>query len=217
MEKALVQVRNIIFDLGGVILNIDPQVTVEEMRKLGINDFHHIYNKLKQNEIFDQLEKGEISEEQFLDKIRQTVGIEIESDALTDSWNRLLLDFPPQRIELLQQLKRSERYNTFLLSNTNSIHKKAYTRELKEKFGIDGLESLFKKAYFSHEINMRKPDSEIFEYVLEDSNLKADETLFIDDSKDNIEAAQKLGIKTFLADEENTIIDLFGEQGARLI
>ena len=217
MIQNLTSIQNIIFDLGGVILNIDPAITMDEMKKLGISNFDHVFNKMKENGILEQLEKGEITEEQFMKLFRQNINKPIEYQTLIDTWNLLLLDYPEERIELLDRLNRSDRYRTFLLSNTNIIHKKDYTRQLQEEFGIEGLEDLFEKAYFSHEIHMRKPDPEIFKFVLEDSGLKAEETLFIDDTKENIESAEKLGIQSCLVDQNYTIVSLFEETEARRI
>jgi putative hydrolase of the HAD superfamily len=94
-------------------------------------------------------------------------------------------------------------YRTFILSNTNKIHYDFYTKLINEKHGIPGLESLVEKAYFSHEINLKKPYKDIYEYVLSDSNLIPEETIFIDDNQDNIEAAKKLGIETIWLTENN--------------
>ncbi|MFP3859794.1 MAG: HAD family hydrolase [Bacteroidales bacterium] len=212
MNFNLNNISNIIFDLGGVILNIDPQRTIEEMGKLGIKDFDRIYSQIKQNHVFDDLEKGLISEREFVEAVQEYSGIKADPEDIIHCWNCLLLDFPPQRIELLQNLKKSERYNTYLLSNTNETHKKVYNQMLRDQFGIDGLEALFNKAYFSHEIHMRKPDREIFEYVLRDSNMDPEKTLFIDDSEVNTQAAQKLGIKTYLVDSDNSITALFSQR-----
>ncbi|MFP4046587.1 MAG: HAD family hydrolase [Bacteroidales bacterium] len=212
MNFNLNNISNIIFDLGGVILNIDPQRTIEEMGKLGIKDFDRIYSQIKQNHVFDDLEKGLISEREFVEAVQEYSGIKAGPEEIIRCWNCLLLDFPPKRIELLQNLKQSERFNTYLLSNTNGIHKKVYNQMLRDQFGIDGLEALFNKAYFSHEIHMRKPDREIFEYVLRDSDMDPEKTLFIDDSEVNTQAAQRLGIKTYLVDSDNSITGLFSQQ-----
>lgn len=205
-------IRNIIFDLGGVILNIDPNVSVQQMQKLGIRNFDQLYSLFKQHEIFDKLEKGQLSEEEFVQTIREYSGTTATHKQIIDSWNSLLLDYPREHIELLKELNESSGYRTFLLSNTNQIHKDKYTQTLQEEFQIDGLEDLFEKAYFSHEIGMRKPDPEIFRFVLEDSQLQAEETLFIDDSEVNIESAQKLGIKTWWVNGSSSITELFPKQ-----
>ena len=206
-------INNLIFDLGGVILNIAPGKTVQKMKQLGIENFEKLYSQLKQNETFDLLEKGKISEDQFIEAILNGVNEPIEKEKIIDAWNELLLDFPQEHIELLDELNKSERFRTFLLSNTNSIHKKVYNQDLFNRFS-KRLEDLFETAYFSHEIAMRKPDAEIFQYVLERENLEPSETLFIDDSPDNIAAASALGIKTFHIKNGRSITDLFPKQSA---
>jgi len=204
-------INNLIFDLGGVILNIAPGKTVQKMKQLGIENFEKLYSQLKQNETFDLLEKGKISEDQFIEAILNGVNEPIEKEKIIDAWNELLLDFPQEHIELLDELNKSERFRTFLLSNTNSIHKKVYNQDLFNRFS-KRLEDLFETAYFSHEIAMRKPDAEIFQYVLERENLEPSETLFIDDSPDNIAAASALGINTFHIKNGSSITDLFPKQ-----
>ncbi len=211
MKDKLDSIKNIIFDLGGVILNIDPQRTVSEMQRLGIKNFHEIYSQLKQNEIFDKLEKGELDENEFVNIVRKFSGQDLDYQKVIEAWNCLLLDYPPGRIRLLDKLNQSKRFRTFLLSNTNQIHKETYTRTLQEQFGYEGLESLFEKAYFSHEINMRKPDPEIYEFVLKDSSLIPEETLFLDDSEINLKSARKLGIQTVHINGEVSVTDLFPE------
>jgi len=206
-------INNLIFDLGGVILNIAPERTVQKMKQLGIANFEQLYSQLKQNETFDLLEKGEISEDQFVEEILKHVHKPIEKESIIDAWNELLLDFPQERIELLDKLNKSTRFRTFLLSNTNAIHKRLYNQDLFNRFS-KRLEDLFETAYFSHELAMRKPNAEIFKYVLDNEKLDPSETLFIDDSTDNIAAASALGIKTFHINDGASITDLFPKQSA---
>jgi len=216
MHQEIDRISNIIFDLGGVILNIDPHKTVDEMRKLGVDNFDAVYAHLKQTRTLDDLEKGLITQREFLDQIKQDSSQALKDEQILKAWNALLLDFPEERIRLLQQLKASRRYRIYLLSNTNIIHYRVYTRSLQEQHGITGLESLFDKAYFSHELHMRKPDEEIYEYVLNDMQMDPEQTLFIDDSDVNIEAARKLGINCFHLKRPTTITDLFPlQKGAR--
>ena len=204
-------INNIIFDLGGVILNISPEKTVNEMKKLGIDNFEQLYSRLKQNKTFDLLEKGKISEDQFVKEIMNQVSAPVGKTDIINAWNALLLDFPEERITLLDRLNDSSRFRTFLLSNTNSIHKKAYNQSLLKHFS-KRLEDLFEGTYFSHEIAMRKPDTEIFQHVLNQEKLEPSETLFIDDSADNISAASALGLKTYHIEDGVSITDLFPKE-----
>jgi len=216
MHQKVGGISNIIFDLGGVILNIDPYKTVAAMRELGIGNFDAVYAHLKQTRTLDDLEKGLITQREFLDQIKQDSSRAVSDEHILKAWNALLLDFPDDRIRLLQQLKANPHYRTYLLSNTNIIHYRVYTRALQEQHGIMGLESLFDKAYFSHELHMRKPDYEIYDYVLNDEQMDPEQTLFIDDSDVNIEAARKLGINCFHLKHPATLTDLFPlRKGAR--
>ena len=204
-------IKNVIFDLGGVILDIAPQRTVEKMKELGIQNFDLLYSQLKQNETFDLLEKGDLSEDQFVYEILKHTDKPIAKADIIEAWNALLLDFKADRIDLISRLNDSDRFQTFLLSNTNGIHKKTYNEDLFRQYA-KRLEDLFKAAYFSHEIGMRKPDHEIFRFVIEQEQLNPAETLFIDDSRANITAAAEVGLATCHIANGFTITDLFGEQ-----
>jgi FMN phosphatase YigB (HAD superfamily) len=199
--------KNIIFDLGGVILNIDYQLTIDAFKKLGILDFEDRYSQAKQSPLFDALETGKISPAQFRDELREILNTKESDKALDKAWNALLLDFPSERLEVLKKV--SKKYRTFLLSNTNEIHYQEYTNVLKREFGFKNLAPFFEKEYYSHQIGLRKPNSEVFEYVLNGNNLQAHETLFIDDSYQHIEAAQKIGLQTIWLQKGRTIEDVF--------
>ncbi|MEA3317089.1 MAG: HAD family phosphatase [Bacteroidota bacterium] len=191
------EIKNIIFDLGGVILNIDPQKSIEAMKKLGFIKFEESYTLAKQNDLFDNLEKGFITDADFRLKIKENLPKEVSDKQINEAWGMMLLNFPQERIELLKKLKA--KYRIFLLSNTNLIHYKIYDKEIYRNYSIH-LSDLFEKAYYSHEIGMRKPDTNFFNHVLSKSKLQAKETLFIDDSLLNIESANSLGINTIHLD-----------------
>jgi len=194
-------IENIIFDLGNVILNIDTRLSEKEFAKHGLSDFGNLYTLAAQAEIFDKLEIGAISPLEFYSEFRKIAKTDLPDEIIRSCWNALILDYPISRIELLKSLK--SKYRTFLLSNTNKIHYEFYEDILRNEFGVDGLEALLEKAYFSHEIGLKKPDSQIFEFVLLNSKLVPEETLFIDDNKDNILAADKLGFQTIWLKENN--------------
>ncbi len=197
MQKELI--KNIIFDLGNVIINIDPARTVCEMKGLGFKDFDKSYSLLNQTHLFDLLEKGKIRPEDFHREINNQLEKEVSADLIDMAWGAMLLDFPKKRIELLQNLKKN--YRLFLLSNTNEIHYHQYNNYLINQYGF-GLSNLFEKAYYSHEIGMRKPDPKIFKYVLNNGKLNPTETLFIDDLYQNIDVARKLGLETIWIEVE---------------
>ena len=188
------KIKNIIFDLGGVILDIDEQMAIDELKK------HHVDLSLVESEAFKDIdsrfERGIISAATFRKKIKELAGLPKLSDADFDYiWNAILLDIPRERIQALEEIK--EHYNIFLMSNTNEIHYDLYVRDLQLRFGYKQFDDLFDKSYFSFDIHLMKPDPLFFEYVLEHQGLKPEETLFIDDSASNIEVAMKMGIHVF--------------------
>ncbi len=194
-------IKNIIFDLGGVILNIDFNRAAEAFKDLGVKNFSSLYSRAIQSNLFIDLELGVISDKDFYAAIRKLSGISISDEDIKMAWNKLILDFPKNRLDLLIEL--SKNYRLFLLSNTNKIHYDAYQNDLRQNYGIDGLESLFEECYFSHDIALRKPNADCFNYVLEKNNLIAEETLFIDDTTVNIEAAIAVGLKPLYINIDN--------------
>lgn len=187
--------KNIIFDLGGVILNIDYKRTISAFRNLGIADASFLYSKSSQINLFDDLEKGNISENDFYNGIRKISGRQLTDEEIKNAWNSILIGLPGENIDLLIRLKTNHRL--FLLSNTNSIHEKAYRKMIIDQYGSFIFEGLFEKMYLSHHLHMRKPDSAIFNYVMNDSGLKRAETLFIDDSPQHVEGARRTGLPSF--------------------
>ena len=196
-------IRNLIFDLGNVILNIDTKLSEIAFAKYGMNDFEKLYTLASQNELFDRLEVGSITENEFYDEFRRVTSCKLDNKTLEQCWDALIMDFPSARIEMLKRLKNEGKYRTFILSNTNIIHYRFYTALLKRTLGVDGLESLVEHAYFSHEIGLKKPNRDIFDYVVEHSHIKPEESIFIDDNEANIKAANALGFNTiFLKDND---------------
>jgi len=199
--------KNIIFDLGGVLLNIDYDATAKAFEKLGISQFHKLFSKAEQNKTFDLYEKGLISSDELRATLNKALKTPLSMDVIDAAWNAMLLDLPPARLELLQRYNNTHR--TFLLSNTNEIHMQWFSKSLQKHFGIADLSGYFEKVYLSYEINLRKPDVEIFQYVLDQNELDPADTLFIDDSPQHIEAAKKLGIQTYWLDvKKESITDV---------
>lgn len=205
--SALQNVRSIIFDLGGVILNIDYNATEEAFRKLGVPEFEKQFSQLRQNAFFDDWETGRISAEEWLAGMKNACGTDISEAQITAAWNAMLLDFPIARLRLLQQLRN--RYDLFLLSNTNAIHEEAFNEILRQQTGLPSPGVLFDKVYYSHRIGLRKPDEAPFRKILEENGLKAEQTLFIDDSPQHIETAKGLGLQTIHLAPPKTIEDVF--------
>lgn len=202
------EIKNIIFDLGGVILNIDYNLTAQAFKNLGVSNFDELYSKAQQSELFDLMETGMVSNQEFRNGIRDIINLQLSDEEIDNAWNAMLLDLPFKRIELLKKLK-AEGYRLFLLSNTNQIHYDAYTENLKNEHGIEGLEEFFEKTYFSHKIHKRKPLKEIFQFVLDDAELKAEETIFIDDSLQHVLGAKEAGINAFHL--EGDVLTFFDE------
>jgi glucose-1-phosphatase len=187
-------VKNIIFDLGGVILNLDIPATSRALVALA----DHAPNELeglKTDLSYLQLEVGEINRQQFCDAVRKYYSNAPSNEAIISAWNAMILDIPKERLDFLKSLKA--RYRTFLFSNTNEIHLDHYNSYLKKNYGVDDFQPYFEKLYYSHAIKLRKPFREAFEYILNDRQIKAEESLFVDDTLENIEAASKLGLQVF--------------------
>ncbi len=210
-------VRNIIFDLGGVLLNIDFEHTFTAFDRLrGVtNDelcelpaTRNLFELPDVRRILQNFEVGILSPAQFRSKLCERVGLEIPDEQFDEAWNALLLDYPAERIELVQSL--SQKHRTFLLSNTNAIHCEHYNRQLNDRFGIPSLGHLMEKAFYSFEMDCRKPDPLIYFKMLKEAGLKAEECLFIDDCEENLESAKRLGIQTVLVSGNYTILEVFG-------
>lgn len=198
--------KNILFDLGGVLLNINYHKTQEAFKELGFHDFEEMYTQYTADALFEELETGKVSADEFYTKIMKGKAEHITRPQVAFAWNNMLLDFREKSLEFLEKI--AERYGLYLLSNTNEIHLSAFEQILKNQTGLESLDKFFTKAYYSHRVNLRKPNNDIFEFVLADAGIKAEETLFIDDSWNNIEAAKKLGFKTHLLLPGETIENL---------
>jgi len=186
-------IKNIIFDFGGVVIDIDFKLTFTAFKELGINNIDEVFNKIKQTNVLANFEKGTIKPKLFRESLKSIAKTNIDNDTFDKAWNKLLLKIPKERIDLLLTLK--EKYKIFLLSNTNIIHYNKYVKQLKP-FGFSNFDELFNKAYFSFNMQMIKPNNDIYLEVLKNENIKAEETLFIDDLKENIVGAQKCGLQT---------------------
>lgn len=192
-------IQNIIFDLGGVLLNIDYHRTILSFKNIGIPDFDNVFTQFHQNPVARDFEKGLVSAGAFRKYIAQLSSIHLTDTAIDSAWNAMLLDFPIERYQLLLRLKKN--YKLFLLSNTNIIHYYAFQEIVKNSLPVNSLDELFNCAYYSHQIHMRKPDAEIFKYVLSDNKIEASETLFIDDSLQHVIAAKELNLITYHLDK----------------
>ncbi|TLP81264.1 HAD-IA family hydrolase [Maribacter sp. ACAM166] len=180
--------KNIIFDFGDIFINLDKQAPLREMAKFGL---HHLTPEL--DTIFKDYEMGLMESIVFLDTL-QSFFNDASIEQIKSTWNSIILDFPEERLKFIEKLKNENTYRLFLLSNTNDLHMEI----AKEKMGLERFkrfQNCFEKFYLSHEMKMRKPNSNIYQFVLNENNLKASETLFIDDTKENTDSASQLGIR----------------------
>ena len=189
-------IKNIIFDLGGVILNIDYNRTSQAFKELGCENFDELYSQQKQSGLFDEFETGKLSPQAFINELLRLLPKGISPKQAIDAWNAMLLDLPQKRLEKLAE--NQQNYRTFLLSNTNAIHEEAFTRFIQRENKITSFEPYFEQVYYSHRIGMRKPHPEVFTFVLEQNSLLPEETLFIDDSPQHLVGAERVGIRTVL-------------------
>jgi putative hydrolase of the HAD superfamily len=196
------KLKNIIFDYGNVIFTIDFNRAQHSFSELGIKNVAQFFSHKAHDPIFDRFEQGFISAAEFRAGIREFAGISSLSDTEIDhAWNSLLIGVPEPNHDLLLLAKK--KYRTFLLSNNNEIHYNWIMNYLKREHQLESNAIFFEKDYYSHLMKMRKPNPEIFEYVLKEHQLDPAETLFIDDSPQHLKTAASLGMQTHLltADE----------------
>ena len=202
----MLSIKNIIFDLGGVLLNNDINRTRDGFKNLGVHNIEELFFHGHAADFFKDYEIGKINDQEFIESLKGMIGSSATDQDVIDSWNAMLGDFPKRRIDWLKDLKK--KYRLFLFSNTNAIHLEMFQAIYRNSYGGTGLDELFEKAYYSHVIKMRKPDIASFQFILKDSNLKAEETLFIDDSLINVEAARQAGMQAIHLEPGTDVTDL---------
>lgn len=200
-------IRTIIFDFGGVVLDIDPSLTLKELANLGFKNTDVFITSEFQEGVMNKFERGILTPEMFRQKVREFLNADVSDQNIDDAWNALLLDIPKERIAVIEAVRKN--YKTFLISNSNEIHYDVYVRDLQLRFGYHEFDQLFDKAYFSFDLHLSKPNPEIFEFVLNQHRLVPSETLFIDDTFEHIEAARKLGLKTYHLEKPERLRDIF--------
>lgn len=193
------RIKNIIFDLGGVLLNLDFAKTFRAFEALGVKEFATYFAQSHSNPLFAQLEKGEISPVDFYRQFRLTTGVDASNEEIAHAWNAMLLDFRTTSMAYLKQI--GGQYRVFLLSNTNQIHLEAFRAIHYHQFGHNGFDDHFEKAWYSHELGLRKPDVECYTTVMQHHALTGTETLFVDDTAINITGAEKAGLATCLLEK----------------
>jgi len=201
-------VKNLIFDLGGVILDLSVDTSLSSFANLSGIEKSTVKRLFASSPEFELYEKGGISNEEFRAFVKKLYSIDAPDETLDACWNAMLLGFPKKKLELLETLK--VKYNVYLLSNTNDIHLQHINNILLPQVNHHtSLDDFFHRAYYSHRMKKRKPDAEIFEQVLSEGNFVPSETLFLDDNQSNVEGAAKLGIKTVHVVSPDMIFDYF--------
>ena len=200
------KIKNIIFDLGGVILNIDLKKTELAFAELGIGNFKEYYTLQSATPVFQNLELGLITPETFYEEFRNLAELPLTNEEIKTAWNALLIDFPTERIEWLRKMRT--KYQLYLLSNTNEIHYNAFTKMFEEQIRNGKFDDQFIKTYYSYKIGLRKPSKECYEAVLKQESLIPGETVFIDDSLQNIEGAKLTGLKTVYLPSPHSVLEL---------
>lgn len=200
-------ISNIIFDLGGVLFNIDYELTAKEFIKLGIKNFDSIYSQMSQHNIFDLFEKGQISSAEFRTEINRYSKLDLSPKQVDNAWNAMLRGLPDKTIQFIENIGKY--FKLFMLSNTNEIHIEKFYEMILEYNGIENLDCYFDKIYLSHLIGARKPEPGAYNIILEENNLKPSDCLFIDDSPQHVQGALNLGIHSIWLNPGMQVTDLF--------
>ena len=201
--------ETIIFDLGGVLFDIDYKLTSDAFVQLGMKDFDAAYSQAAQSQVFDEFEKGNLSNEVFRNFIRENISSQLKDAEIDAAWNAMLIGMQPVKFNTLKTLK--SKLPLYLLSNTNGIHLPKVFEMIAKQTPENSLKDSFNHCYFSNQIHLRKPNAEIFELVIQQNNLQPGKTLFIDDSIQHVEGAKKIGLQAFHLTKDWTIEKLFAQ------
>jgi putative hydrolase of the HAD superfamily len=204
------KIKNIVFDLGVVLFNLEYELTVEAFKTLGVDNHEELFSDTGQLMLFDRFERGEIKVPEFLEGMQRLIPGEATDQSIIDAWNAMLLDLPQSSIDLLEALR--PHYQLYLLSNTNDLHFARFHEIIKEQHGLDGLDQYFVGLYYSHNEGLRKPEPAFYRRLLEQDGLNPTETVFIDDMNRNVQSAEDVGIRGILLGRGMMVTDLFDEE-----
>jgi putative hydrolase of the HAD superfamily len=193
-------IKNILFDLGGVLINLDRERCIREFQKLGIKHIEEQIGNSFKSGLFYQLEEDRITPDEFRNKIRGMSSKQVTDNEIDNAWNSFLLEIPSSKLKLLRRLRNS--YRVFMVSNTNKIHFDYVVKNSFDAFHGFTMDDYFEKCYLSYELHVSKPDKAFFDAAIRDSGIIPSESLFLDDSQDNINMAQRLGFRTYLVSEK---------------
>jgi FMN phosphatase YigB (HAD superfamily) len=197
-------IKNIIFDFGGVLYDIDVPLAIESFKKLGISKDIWTSN---QDNLFNQIETGKIQIDILLEHLQTITKPNTSKEDLLEAFHSVLVGMPHYTIDNLRKIKGQ--YPLYLLSNTNHAHFDKFEKEILEDPYTKNFFNFFEKEFYSFKMGLRKPDTEIYKRVLNESGIKANETLFVDDNQDNLKSAGNIGIQTFWFENKNSWADLF--------
>ena len=206
--EILKDIKNIIFDLGGVLLKIDPQKTIEAFGRLGMEQLVGEKGLSYDHEIFYRMEQGQISPDEFRNGVRKLLTERVSFQEIDLAWTAMLLDFPEIRVELVKKLRKN--YRIYLFSNTNAIHVEKFHSNFRNQHGFE-VSTLFEKDFYSNEIGYRKPSPESYQEIIRISGINPAESLFIDDSLPNVEAAIASGLKGLWLEPGQKVEEIFVE------
>ena len=207
-NKAIKGIKNIVFDLGGVLITLDRSEAVDRFVKMGLENAEELLNAYHQKGIFLELEEGKLTQEEFYESVRKEAGKYISNETIDHGWMGFLKELPEYKLTMLDDLKH-QGYHLYLLSNTNPVimdwaYSPAFSPQGKS------IVKYFDKLYLSYKIGYTKPHPEIFRFMFDDSGMIPSESLFIDDGAANIEMGKQLGMKTYLAGNGEDFRSLFG-------
>ena len=198
-------IQALLFDLGGVIVNLDYHKTINAFESIGLKEAEFLYNQFSQSEVFDDFEIGSLSGKEFINLMMHQIPIHSSESEIKKAWNAMILGFEEVKLEKIKRY--SENTPCYLLSNTNEIHLE-YIQNILGEMPFKNLESLFNKCYYSHVIGKRKPHKETFEWVLNDMGYAPEDVLFIEDSPQHIEGAKKINLNTLYFTNERSLDDI---------
>ena len=202
----MAKIQHIIFDLGGIFLNLDYKRTSVAFQQLGVTNFDELFTQHHANPLFSQLETGAVSDTDFYHQIRTITQLPLTDLQIAEAWNAMLLNIPAERITWLQQV--AQQYTIYLFSNTNTIHYEQIQAICKRDLGTIHFNSLFQFAGYSHLLGFRKPHVNAFRTYLERLQIPPETTLFIDDTPGNIQGAAEAGLHTLLLAPPREVLEL---------